>query len=99
MLELSDSWKATYPTAHAGVLVMHGVKNPPHHAGLKELKEALEAELRSRYSGREDRILCTCSKTSDTRFLLLHHSSSPYFFHHAIPPAGISLKLRQALQQ
>ena len=50
MLELSDTWKEAYPTAHAGVLVMRGVKNPPHHAGLKELKAALEAELRTRYS-------------------------------------------------
>ena len=50
MFQLSDTWKVTYPTAHVGVLVMHSVKNPPHHAGLKELKTALEAELRARYA-------------------------------------------------
>lgn len=57
MFQISDSWKATYPNAHAGVLVMHGVKNPPHHAGLKELKIALEAELRARYSNQYRDIL------------------------------------------
>jgi len=50
MFQVSDTWKSTYPTAHAGVLVMRGVKNPPHHAALKEIKTALEAELRARYS-------------------------------------------------
>ena len=57
MFQLSDSWKATYPNAHAGVLVMRGVKNPPHHAGLKELKAALEAELRARYASQYRAIL------------------------------------------
>ena len=57
MFQVSDSWKSTYPTAHAGVLIMRGVKNPPHHAGLKELKTALEAELRARYASQYHAIM------------------------------------------
>ena len=57
MFQLSNTWKTTYPTAHAGALVMRGVKNPPHHAGLKELKAALETELRARYANQYRAIL------------------------------------------
>ena len=31
MFQLSDRWKELYPNAHAGVLVMREVINPPHH--------------------------------------------------------------------
>ena len=34
MFQVPDAWKATYPAAHAGVLVMREVINPPHHAEL-----------------------------------------------------------------
>jgi len=50
MFQLSDSWKATYPNAHAGVLVMREVINPPHHAELEKRKAALEEELRARFA-------------------------------------------------
>jgi len=53
MFQVSALWKATYPNAHAGVLVMHEVINPPHHAGLEKRKSALEEELRSRFAGRD----------------------------------------------
>jgi DNA/RNA-binding domain of Phe-tRNA-synthetase-like protein len=53
VFQLSDSWKTTYPTAHAGVLVVRDVINPPHHADLEKRKTALEAELRSRFSGQD----------------------------------------------
>jgi DNA/RNA-binding domain of Phe-tRNA-synthetase-like protein len=51
MFKVSDLWKATYPTAHAGVLVMREVINPPHHAELEKRKAELEEELRSRFAG------------------------------------------------
>ena len=54
MFEVSSSWKATYPDASAGVLVMRAVSNPSHHADLENKKSSLEEELRARYS-RQDR--------------------------------------------
>jgi DNA/RNA-binding domain of Phe-tRNA-synthetase-like protein len=53
MFEASSSWKATYPDAFAGVLVMRAVSNPSHHAALESKKTALEEELRARYSGQD----------------------------------------------
>jgi DNA/RNA-binding domain of Phe-tRNA-synthetase-like protein len=51
MFTIDDSWKSAFPDAHAGVLVLRGVSNPPQHTELNERKSALEAELRARYSG------------------------------------------------
>ena len=53
MFQVSNLWKATYPNAHAGVLVMREVINPPHHAELEKRKSALEEELRSRFAGQD----------------------------------------------
>ena len=53
MFKVSDAWKATYPTAHAGVLVMHDVTNPPYHAELEERKQQLQNELRARFVGQD----------------------------------------------
>ncbi len=53
LFQVSVSWKATYPAAHAGVLVMRNVSNPPHHAELGTRKAALEDELRSRFAGQD----------------------------------------------
>jgi DNA/RNA-binding domain of Phe-tRNA-synthetase-like protein len=49
--EVTQAWRAAYPTAHAGVLVMRGVANPIHCAPLQDEKARLEGELRSRYAG------------------------------------------------
>jgi DNA/RNA-binding domain of Phe-tRNA-synthetase-like protein len=51
MFKVSDAWKVTYPAAHAGILVMHEVTNPPYHAELEEHKQQLQSELRARFSG------------------------------------------------
>ena len=51
MFEVTSAWKATYPGALAGVLVLRAVSNPPHHADLERKKVALEEELRAQYSG------------------------------------------------
>ena len=53
MFQVSDLWKATYPNAYAGVLVMREVINPPHHAELEKRKAALEDELRARFAGQD----------------------------------------------
>ena len=53
MFEVTSIWKATYPEAQMGVLVMRGASNPPHYPELENKKAALEAELRARYSGQD----------------------------------------------
>jgi DNA/RNA-binding domain of Phe-tRNA-synthetase-like protein len=51
--EVTSSWKHTYPEALAGVLAIHNVSNPPHHAELERRKAALEEKLRSQFSGHD----------------------------------------------
>jgi DNA/RNA-binding domain of Phe-tRNA-synthetase-like protein len=53
MFEVTSAWKSTYPTAHAGVLVMRSVSNPSHHAGLESQKVALEERLRAQFAGQD----------------------------------------------
>jgi DNA/RNA-binding domain of Phe-tRNA-synthetase-like protein len=49
----TQAWKQTYPDAHAGLLVMHGVSNPATHPVLQQRKAALEEDLRRRYEGQD----------------------------------------------
>jgi DNA/RNA-binding domain of Phe-tRNA-synthetase-like protein len=51
IFEVSAMWKAAFPRAHVGVLVMHDVVNPAQHAELDREKAALESRLRSRFTG------------------------------------------------
>ncbi len=53
MFQLTESWKAAYPQAHAGVLVLRDAANPPHDAELEKRKAALEDELRARFAGQD----------------------------------------------
>ncbi len=53
MFQVSDSWRAAYPDAHAGVLVIRHVVNPAHHAELEKRKAALEEELGARFAGQD----------------------------------------------
>jgi DNA/RNA-binding domain of Phe-tRNA-synthetase-like protein len=53
IFQISDRWKAEFPDAHAGVLIMRGAVNPEQHPGLEERKQALEEELRTRFSGQD----------------------------------------------
>lgn len=53
MFEVTDAWKAAYPEAHAGVLVMRSVSNPAHDPALESHKTALEEQLRARFSGQD----------------------------------------------
>ena len=51
VFEVTGAWKAAFPQAYAGVLVMKDVVNPTGHAGLEHRKETLMDELRLRYGG------------------------------------------------
>ena len=53
MFQISDAWKAVFPEAHAGVLVMSEVENPPRHTALEEQKALLEKQLRQRFAGQD----------------------------------------------
>ena len=53
MFEVTPEWKSAFPDAHAGVLVMRGVTNPPQHPDLERRKANLETELRSQFSGQD----------------------------------------------
>lgn len=51
MFFLSDEFRAAYPGAGAGILVMRDSTNPPSHPAIDHLRRQLESELRSRFSG------------------------------------------------
>ncbi len=53
MLITTDAWKAAYPGASAGILLLRGAANPENHAGIDERKTALEASLRARFAGQD----------------------------------------------
>lgn len=57
MFQASDTWRTAHPGASVGVLVMSGVVNPEHHAGLNERKDALEQSLRGRWAGQDRKAL------------------------------------------
>jgi DNA/RNA-binding domain of Phe-tRNA-synthetase-like protein len=59
MFIVSDEWKAAYPGAAAGILVMHDVANPASHPALDRLRAELENELRSRFAGGDRGALVT----------------------------------------
>ena len=51
LFHVSDVWRATYPGAGAGILVMRDVANPPEHPELSRIKRELEEALRRRLQG------------------------------------------------
>lgn len=53
MFSVSDEWRAAFPGAHAGVLAMHKVTNPPAHPALDREKEALQQQLRTRFADQD----------------------------------------------
>ncbi|MBI5950693.1 MAG: hypothetical protein HY865_03470 [Chloroflexi bacterium] len=61
MFIVSDSWKAAHPQAHAGILVMLDVTNPPQHAELEARKGRLQDELRSRFAGQDKNAIAALS--------------------------------------
>jgi len=53
MFNIAPTWKSTFPSAHAGVLVMRNVSNPAHHAELEKQKMDLEEHLRAQFAGQD----------------------------------------------
>ena len=51
IVRMSEAWKASYPGALVGTLVMHHVSNPPQHPQLDKRKQEFEDELRRRFIG------------------------------------------------
>jgi DNA/RNA-binding domain of Phe-tRNA-synthetase-like protein len=54
---VSSKWKSAFPGAHAGILVMQEVANPPASPGLDRLKDELVADLRLRYGAADRAVL------------------------------------------
>lgn len=54
MLVVSEAWKAAYPGAAVGNLVMHNVSNPEYHPVLDRSKDELENRLRARFHDKAD---------------------------------------------
>lgn len=50
-------WKAAYPEAHVGVLVLRDVISLPGHVELERRKAELELDLRARYASQDRRAL------------------------------------------
>jgi len=48
MIVCSEAWRAAYPGAAAGFLVMRNVANAQQHDALDRRKEEVEAQLRAR---------------------------------------------------
>jgi DNA/RNA-binding domain of Phe-tRNA-synthetase-like protein len=53
MINIRPAWKATYPEAHAGILVLRAVSNPAYHPELERRKMEVEEGLRARFSGQD----------------------------------------------
>ncbi len=53
MFNVTESWKTSYPDAHAGVLVMRGAENPSTHSELENRKKDLESQLRAQFGGQD----------------------------------------------
>ncbi len=51
LFEVTPAWREAFPGAHAGVLAIRNVSNPPTHPDLEQHKDELVRELRSHYGG------------------------------------------------
>ena len=48
---VTDSWRAAFPNARVGLLLLEDVVNPRVHALLDEATQRIEHELRQRFGG------------------------------------------------
>lgn len=55
MLVITPAWRSAFPDAHAGILVIRGVDNPPVHPELEHRKRDLENQMRARFAGGDRR--------------------------------------------
>ncbi len=53
MFRVTDAWRAAFPGAAAGMLLMRGVANPPLSPALREHAGQVERELRERFGAGE----------------------------------------------
>ena len=53
MLNVTPSWKSSFPNAHAGILVIRNASNPTHHAELEKRKAELEESLHAQFAGQD----------------------------------------------
>lgn len=51
MFVVSEEWKAAYPGASAGILIMRGLCNPARHPALEARRLEVEEALRGRFGG------------------------------------------------
>jgi DNA/RNA-binding domain of Phe-tRNA-synthetase-like protein len=57
LFNITDAWRAAYPDAHVGFLVIQAVNNPATHPELERLKQGLEAHLRAQFAGLDRKML------------------------------------------
>ena len=51
-IAVSDRWRATFPGAHVGFLLLGGIDNTPRPTPLDAQKRAVEAQLRATFGGK-----------------------------------------------
>jgi DNA/RNA-binding domain of Phe-tRNA-synthetase-like protein len=61
MFNVSNAWKAAYPEAQAGILVVRNFTNPTHHLELKARKQRLQDDLRNRFAGQDRNAIAALS--------------------------------------
>lgn len=61
MINITETWRAAYPDAYLGLLVIHGVSNQATHLELEHLKQDLESRLRAQFAGKDRKALETFS--------------------------------------
>lgn len=52
MFTVTDSWRAAYPNAHAGILALRDVENHASHPELESRKQRIEDQLREQFVGK-----------------------------------------------
>ena len=53
MFDVTSAWKFTFPSSHAGILVMRNASNPAHHTELEKQKAELEEQLRAKFADQD----------------------------------------------
>ncbi len=57
MINVTENFLTTYPSAHIGILVMRDVENMAANSALEACKQELESELRLRFADKDAKIL------------------------------------------
>jgi DNA/RNA-binding domain of Phe-tRNA-synthetase-like protein len=89
MFVVSEAFKATYPTAMAGVLAMRHVVNPESSPALDSRKEDLERALRSHFAGQDAAALKTLPQIQAYNAFYKHFNKT---YHVQLQLESIALK-------